>query len=126
MLVASGNLKAARRLLSVGAIIGRELEFDLWLLASECDELTAIDSVEELTRQGLLVDKDGDIGYRFVHDTIRQVVYEGLSPLRRRRWHRRFRLRSKMRRRSEERWRKRKLIMWQVPPKGPSLRCRKR
>jgi DNA-binding SARP family transcriptional activator/tetratricopeptide (TPR) repeat protein len=79
----------ARSLLSVAAVIGRELDFDLWQQASDCEENATVDAVEELTRQGLLVAKEGDVSYRFVHDTIRQVVYEELSPLRRRWWHRR-------------------------------------
>jgi DNA-binding SARP family transcriptional activator len=89
---------AVQDLLGVAAVIGRQVEFDLWLAAGECDEGTTLAAAEDLTERGLLTEVEagvssadgGDLlGYRFVHDTIRQVVYDNLSPVRRRLWHRR-------------------------------------
>ncbi len=80
---------AERDLLDVAAIIGRQVEFDLWLAASEGEEATTLAVAEELTRRGLLVEADDILGHGFAHDTIRQVVYEAMSSVRRRRWHRR-------------------------------------
>jgi DNA-binding SARP family transcriptional activator/biotin operon repressor len=87
---------AVRNLLGVAAVIGRQVEVDLWLAASKGDEGahlelaegTVLAAAEELARRGLLVEMDEVLGYRFVHDTVRQVVYEGMSPMRRRWWHR--------------------------------------
>jgi DNA-binding SARP family transcriptional activator/tetratricopeptide (TPR) repeat protein len=77
-----------RGLLDVAAVVGREVEFDLWLEAGERDEETTLAAAEELARRGLLVEANEVLGYRFAHDTIRHVVYKNLSPVRRSRWHR--------------------------------------
>jgi DNA-binding SARP family transcriptional activator/Tfp pilus assembly protein PilF len=76
-------------LIGIAAVIGRQVEFDLWLAACDCDEDTTLAAAEELERRGLLSEMDDVLGYRFVHDTIREVTYENLSPVRRRLWHRR-------------------------------------
>jgi tetratricopeptide (TPR) repeat protein len=78
-----------RDLLDVAAIIGHRVEFDLWLAASKSNEATTLLVAEELTRRGLLVEADDISGHRFAHDTIRQVVHETMSSMRRRQWHRR-------------------------------------
>ena len=77
-----------RGLLDLAAVVGREIEFDLWLAAGEGDEETTLAAAEELARRSLLVEANAVLGYRFAHDTIRRVVYENLSQARRRRWHR--------------------------------------
>ena len=87
------------------AVIGRQVDLDLWLATAEGEETvssdvatgspqrlsqgTALAAAEELVRRGLLTESDDASGYSFAHDTIRRVVYEGLSPAHRRRWHRR-------------------------------------
>jgi DNA-binding SARP family transcriptional activator len=76
-----------RGLLDVAAVVGREVEFDLWLEAGERDDETTLAAAEELARRGLLVEANEVLGYRFAHDTIRHVVYKNLSPVRRSRWH---------------------------------------
>jgi tetratricopeptide (TPR) repeat protein len=76
-------------LLGVAATIGRQVDFDLWLAASGGDEGTLLSAAEDLTRRGLFVELEDVLGYRFAHDTIRQVVYRCLSPIRRRLLHRR-------------------------------------
>jgi DNA-binding SARP family transcriptional activator len=86
---------ALRDLLGVAAVIGRRVAFDLWLATGECDggprfeQRAILDAAEELARRGLLAEMGDPMGYCFVHDAIRQTVYEGLSPARRRHWHRR-------------------------------------
>jgi len=84
---------AARELLAVAAVIGPEVDFDL--LASVC-MLPLVDRAtpdlyllasDELLRLGLLVETD--IGYRFSHDRVCQMVYHRLPPSKRRRLHHR-------------------------------------
>lgn len=79
---------AVRDLVAIAAIIGRQVEFDLWRAAGGCDEGTTLDAAEEMVRRGLWVEMGDAQGHCFVHDTIRQAVYEGMSPLRRRQRHR--------------------------------------
>lgn len=95
----------AQDLLGIAAVIGRDVEIDLWLAAGPRDEEAALTAAEALMERGLLLPakepvwmgrRKGEDGapatgrllLRFSHDTICQVVYEGLSPVRRRRWHR--------------------------------------
>jgi DNA-binding SARP family transcriptional activator/tetratricopeptide (TPR) repeat protein len=79
----------AQDLLGVAAIVGRQVDFDLWLAAGGGDEGTVLSAAEDLTRRGLLVELEDALGYCFAHDTVRQVVYRRLSPMRRRLLHRR-------------------------------------
>ncbi len=78
---------AVRVLLGVAAVIGRQVEFDLWLAACAGEEGVILAAAEKLVRRGLLVEAEDPPGYRFAHEMIRQVVYEELSPVRLRRCH---------------------------------------
>ena len=80
---------AVRDLLGLAAVLGRNVVFDLWLAAGEGDEGAMLRAAEALVRRGLLVESGDPVGYAFSHDLIRQVVYETLGGVRRRRWHRR-------------------------------------
>lgn len=79
---------AVRDLLGLAAVVGRRIEFDLWLAAGDGDEGAMLHAAEVLVRRGLLVESEDPVGYAFAHDLIRQVVYEALGAVRRRRWHR--------------------------------------
>lgn len=86
---------AAGELLNIAAVIGTEVDFDL--LAAVCAmplsdlDLTSSDvyleASDELLRLGLLVETE--TGYRFSHDRVRRLVYRGLSPSKRQRFHHR-------------------------------------
>jgi DNA-binding SARP family transcriptional activator len=80
---------AVHDLLGLASVMGRQVEFDVWLAASEGGEGATLRAGEALVRRGLLVESDDPVGYRFAHDLIRQVAYEALGAVRRQRWHRR-------------------------------------
>src|SRR5262249_8412094 len=73
-------------LVTLGAVIGREFEFELLRRASELEAHEAADTVEELVRRQML----RTVGDRFevVHDWVREVVYGALLPMRRTLLHR--------------------------------------
>src|SRR5262245_30169742 len=77
----------ARRLLAVAAVVGRPFEFALLQRASDLDESTAAEGVEELVRHRAL--HGAGEGLEFTHDRIREVVYGELLPARRVILHRR-------------------------------------
>ena len=78
---------SVRNLLSIAAVIGRRIPFDLWLAAGEDDEDATLNTAEELIQRGLLREMDDASGYCFTHEAIRQAVYEGLSKTRRQLYH---------------------------------------
>jgi len=80
--------------LSLAAVIGRTVSFDLWRQASGAPELDLLQAADELCRRGLLQCSEGfsfaaggeTADFRFSHDKIRRVTYEQQSaPARRRR-----------------------------------------
>ena len=75
----------ARQLLAVAAVIGREFDFTLLQRASGLTEREAAAGVEELVRRRMFHDVDD--GFDFTHDRIREVVYSGLLPPRRKLLH---------------------------------------
>jgi DNA-binding SARP family transcriptional activator len=79
-------------LLSLAAIIGRGVAFDLWHLSSAQGNRELLDAGDELCRRGLLLAVDADVGeadYVFAHDQIRRVAYGRLAAPRRRLYHQR-------------------------------------
>lgn len=70
--------KPELELLQVASVIGREFEYAVLQQAWEGDSLTAL---ERLGKAHLVIERHGR--YEFSHDKIREVVYEGLSLLRR-------------------------------------------
>jgi DNA-binding SARP family transcriptional activator/ABC-type cobalamin/Fe3+-siderophores transport system ATPase subunit len=75
----------ARQLLAVAAVVGREFDFTLLQRASGLTERDAAAGVEELVRRRMLHGVDD--GFDFTHDRIREVVYSGLLPPRRKLLH---------------------------------------
>jgi DNA-binding CsgD family transcriptional regulator len=82
--------EAARQSLTFAAVIGEDIPLDLWIEAGEWSEEILGPIVERaLAARVLDADADGS-RVRFAHALIRKTLYEGSSPLQRRRWHRRI------------------------------------
>jgi DNA-binding SARP family transcriptional activator len=75
-----------RQLLSVAAVIGRAFDFALLQGASGLTDHAAAEGVEELVRRRVLHTVSD--GFDFTHDRIRETVYGGLLPPRRKLLHR--------------------------------------
>jgi DNA-binding SARP family transcriptional activator len=78
-------------LLSLAAMIGRGVAFDLWHQASSREESDVLDAADALCGKGLLARADADRGqadYVFAHHQIRRVAYGRLAAPRRRMYHR--------------------------------------
>jgi DNA-binding SARP family transcriptional activator len=75
----------SRQLLSVAAVIGREFDFALLRRASGLTDHDAAAGVEDLVRRRML--HGVDEAFDFTHDRIREVVYAGLLPPRRKLLH---------------------------------------
>jgi DNA-binding CsgD family transcriptional regulator len=80
---------AAQRLLAVAAVIGQEVPFALWADAAEVEEDGVLAVIEQGVEARLLVESARADGVRFAHALIREAVYAGITPLRRRQLHRR-------------------------------------
>lgn len=79
---------AAERTLSVAAVIGSEVPFDLLLRASGEDEERLAESVDGLVGRGLLLERPGEV-LSFADDRYREELYGRLTASRRRLLHRR-------------------------------------
>jgi tetratricopeptide (TPR) repeat protein len=80
----------SRDVLETAAVIGDEFRFDTLKAATELEEEALEEVVEKAIKRRLLTE-DGTTGgndLRFVSDTTRRVLYEAMSPRRRRRVHR--------------------------------------
>jgi DNA-binding SARP family transcriptional activator len=81
-----------RELAGVAATIGRAFTSDLLLRASGLDEERVSHALEELWQRRIIREADSlhsANAYDFTHDKLREVAYFTLSPVQRRRWHRR-------------------------------------
>lgn len=78
--------EAARELTGVAATIGREFTAEVLADASQFAEGTFVRALDELWRRRI-VREQGAVAYDFSHDKIREVVYQRLSPARRRYYH---------------------------------------
>ncbi|MCI4317450.1 MAG: AAA family ATPase [Thermoplasmata archaeon] len=76
------------RVMTVGAILGREFPFQLLLRASGEDEERLSEIVERLVARGILRDRPDEV-LEFVHDELRGEVYSNLTDTRRRLLHKR-------------------------------------
>ncbi|MFQ5924170.1 MAG: protein kinase, partial [Anaerolineales bacterium] len=87
-----GKLSAeTQEILSQAAVLGREFEFDTLALASEADEDSLINAMEEAERAQLIEEQsqNGRLIFAFSHALIPTTLVEGLRVLQRRRLHRR-------------------------------------
>ena len=73
----------SRRVLTVGAVLGREFPFDLLLSASEDDEEKLTEVLERLVRMGALRERPNE-HLEFVRDDLRGYIYAGLTEAHRR------------------------------------------
>ena len=79
---------AAHEALGVAAVIGQEVPFAVWATVSGTDEGRLIGIVEQAATARLMEETPDGMGARFVHALIREALYEGILPSRRRRLHR--------------------------------------
>jgi hypothetical protein len=79
----------SRHVLSAAAVIGREFSFPVLREVTGLDEDRLIDIVEKCLHARLLVDRHvpGEEVYAFADSQLRDVLYEDISPVRRRRHH---------------------------------------
>jgi len=83
--------KAVRRILTVAAVIGRDFTLPVLerMPESGADGYGLLRALEKAARAHLIQELPGDLGhFAFVHDVVRQTIYEGLSGPRRARLHR--------------------------------------
>jgi tetratricopeptide (TPR) repeat protein len=73
--------------LRVSAILGKVFTFEELSAAAEQTEDTLLDALDEAAGAQLIAAGSGD-SFSFTHDKIREVLYEELNPIRRRRLHR--------------------------------------
>src|SRR5829696_2091559 len=73
--------------LRVCAILGKVFTFEELASAAEQNEDTLLDALDEASGAQLIAAGSGD-SFNFTHDKIREVLYEELNPIRRRRLHR--------------------------------------
>jgi tetratricopeptide (TPR) repeat protein len=73
--------------LRVCAILGKVFTFEELTAAAEQNEDTLLDALDEAAGAQLIAAGSGD-SFSFTHDKIREVLYEELNPIRRRRLHR--------------------------------------
>lgn len=80
--------EAARKLLEIAAVMGDEVPFDLWAAVADTDEDAILAAVEAAGARIMTERADGTRA-SFTHALVRAVLYESISPARRRRMHRR-------------------------------------
>ncbi|MDQ6832071.1 MAG: AAA family ATPase [Chloroflexota bacterium] len=78
----------AYRLLGIATVIGQDVPFPIWAALTGEDEETLIAVVEAASATRLVEPTPDGAGWRFVHALIRESLYEGIVPLRRRTLHR--------------------------------------
>ncbi|MGI8477554.1 MAG: hypothetical protein ACR2OO_14465, partial [Thermomicrobiales bacterium] len=80
--------EATRKPLAMAAVIGQDVPLALWAEVAALDEDALLTIVEAAIEANVLdAERDG-LSVRFVHALIREVLYESVSPPRRRTWHR--------------------------------------
>src|SRR5439155_18138244 len=79
----------AQRLLAAAAVIGQEVPLALWAAVGQAGEDAFLEAVAAAVEARLLAAAGDDAGVRFAHALVREALYEGLPPGRRRAWHRR-------------------------------------
>ncbi len=79
----------ARELANVAATIGRAFSYPVLAQATDQEEETLVDSLDELCQVNIVREHGGD-GYDFTHDKLREVAYNSMSAARRRLLHRRI------------------------------------
>jgi len=78
----------AQEALGVAAVIGQEVSFAVWATVGGMDEDALTEIAERAALSRLMEETPDGAGARFVHALIREALYEGILPSRRRRLHR--------------------------------------
>ncbi len=81
---------AAQRLLPIAAGVGQEAPLAVLGALAAMDEEALLGCVEAAAGANVLAETADGLGVRFAHALIREAVYEGISPARRRLLHRRI------------------------------------
>lgn len=77
--------ETGRQVLAAAAVVGRSFDVDVVRAVSGRTEEETVNAVEEVLRRGLVV--EGGAEYDFVHDLLRELVYDETSVARRRLLH---------------------------------------
>jgi DNA-binding CsgD family transcriptional regulator len=80
----------ARALLDIAAVIGQEVPVDLLGRVAGIDESTMISGIDEAFEGHVLTELAANGVLQFSHTLVRETLYESVSPIRRRMWHRRI------------------------------------
>jgi DNA-binding SARP family transcriptional activator/predicted negative regulator of RcsB-dependent stress response len=84
----SGLDPISLQVVGAGAVIGRDFDFDVVRSTSGRDFEETLDAIEELLAKGLLREVgEGGAEYEFSHQKLRELIYEEVSPPRRRLLH---------------------------------------
>jgi predicted ATPase len=75
-----------RAVLEVVAVLGERVSFTVLSRVSNLPPAVLLAALEELGKRGFLV--EAETHYQFEHDRVQEVVYNGITPKRRRRLHR--------------------------------------
>ncbi len=75
--------------LRTAAVLGKTFEFGELAAVADCDEDALLDALDEAVSAQLVVAGRGET-FAFTHDKIREVLYEEINPIRRRRLHARI------------------------------------
>ena len=78
------------RVLSLGAVIGREFDVSLLAFLADVDEDALLDLLDAAVAAAVLVESEEADRYRFAHALIQHTLYEELSTARRQRAHQRI------------------------------------
>ncbi|HET9767941.1 MAG TPA: protein kinase, partial [Thermoanaerobaculia bacterium] len=76
-----------RDALQTAAALGKSFRFDDLALAGTADEESLLDALDEARRSQLVEEEGSGDRFAFTHDKIREVLYAGMNPVRRRRLH---------------------------------------
>jgi DNA-binding CsgD family transcriptional regulator len=77
-----------RQHLALAAVIGQEVPLELWSEVAAMTEQELLDLVERVVSAYLMIMPRDGTAVRFAHALVRETLYEGLLPARRRIWHR--------------------------------------
>lgn len=80
----------SQALLGVAAVVGQEVPLALWSAATDTGEEALLPVVERAVEAHLLIETPEGMRVHFAHALIREALYEGVSPARRRLLHRRI------------------------------------
>jgi DNA-binding CsgD family transcriptional regulator len=78
-----------RQLLALAAVIGQEVPLALWSQLGRIEQEVLLDVVDRAVAAQILVTPRDGTSIRFAHALVREALYEGVLPPRRRVWHRR-------------------------------------